>query len=281
VRVSAGAPPSGVVTFLFTDVEGSTQTVIGSGRHDEVPFGFEGVLGTAYAASGKPERWVEWCRARLGHLRDTHAFTRACLVVALMFAGCGKEARAATNGLIEAAEATRHPWALSSALWVHGWAFQNADPAGALEALRRGLVIARDSGIRYTETLLADTLSRLEAEHGEPLAALDHVTLAIRNWHDAGNTTMIRIPLAVIAAVFDRLGRHEAAATIAGFAVNRAVARGFPEINTAITHLRDLLGDQTYESLAHKGETMTTAEMVTYAYDQIDQARAELKAASK
>jgi len=39
--------------------------------------------------------------------------------------------------------------------------------------------------------------------------------------------------------------------------------------------------DQTYESLAHKGETMTAAEMATYAYDQIDQARAELKAGVK
>ena len=38
---------------------------------------------------------------------------------------------------------------------------------------------------------------------------------------------------------------------------------------------------QTYESLARKGETMTTADMATYAYDQIDQARAELNAVSK
>ena len=30
-----------------------------------------------------------------------------------------------------------------------------------------------------------------------------------------------------------------------------------------------------------KGETMTTAEMATYAYDQIDQARAELNVVSK
>ncbi len=30
------------------------------------------------------------------------------------------------------------------------------------------------------------------------------------------------------------------------------------------------------ESLARKGEAMTTAAMATYAYDQIDQARAEL-----
>jgi hypothetical protein len=41
--------------------------------------------------------------------------------------------------------------------------------------------------------------------------------------------------------------------------------------------LRDLLGQATYESLARKGETMTTAAMVTYAFDQIDQARAELE----
>ena len=49
----------------------------------------------------------------------------------------------------------------------------------------------------------------------------------------------------------------------------------------SIAHLRDVLGDQTYEPLAHKGETMTTAVMVTYAYDQIDQARTELPAVSK
>jgi hypothetical protein len=49
------------------------------------------------------------------------------------------------------------------------------------------------------------------------------------------------------------------------------------EINTAIAHLRDVLGDQTCESLARKGETMTTAEMVSYAYDQIDEARTTLE----
>ena len=74
----------------------------------------------------------------------------------------------------------------------------------------------------------------------------------------------------------DRLGRYEPAATIAGFAFSPLSALATPELKTAITHLREVLGDQTYESLARKGETMTPAEMVTYAYDQIDQARAEL-----
>ena len=55
----------------------------------------------------------------------------------------------------------------------------------------------------------------------------------------------------------------------------------FPEISAAVAHPREVLGDQTYESLARTGATMTTAAMVTYAYDQIDQARTELKTASK
>ena len=50
-----------------------------------------------------------------------------------------------------------------------------------------------------------------------------------------------------------------------------------PEIGTAIAHLRDVLGDSTYESFARKGETMTTAAIAAYAYDQIDQARTELE----
>jgi hypothetical protein len=53
------------------------------------------------------------------------------------------------------------------------------------------------------------------------------------------------------------------------------------EVKPAIAHLRNVLGDETYESLARAGETMTTAAMAAYAYDQIDQARAELNAVSK
>ena len=88
----------------------------------------------------------------------------------------------------------------------------------------------------------------------------------------------MRSPLAILAALFDRLGRYEPAATIAGFALSPLSAAAAPEITTAISHLRTVLGDETYESLARKGETMTTAEMATYAYDQIDQARAALNA---
>jgi hypothetical protein len=132
-------------------------------------------------------------------------------------------------------------------------AFRDADPVRALEALRRGLVIAQDSANRFVESQLATGLSRLEAEHGGPLAALDHITLAIRNFYESGNVAYIRGPLATLAVFLDRLGRYEPAATIAGFALNPLTASTVPQITTAITHLRDVLGDQTYESSRPQG----------------------------
>jgi tetratricopeptide (TPR) repeat protein len=255
------------------------QTVIGSGG--EVPFDLEGGLGAVYLAIGQPERAVEWCRAGLARGHDSHTLTRYWLVATLTMAGAGEEARAAVDGLIDAAEATHNPFALACALFAYGYAFQRADPVRALEALRRGQVIDQDSGNRFGESLLATALSRLEAEHGDPLAALDHITLAIRNFYDSGNVTYIRGPLATLAIFLDRLARLEPAATIAGFAFSPFTASASPHLTTAITHLRDVLGDPVYESLARKGEAMTTAAIVEYAYDQIDQARAELNAVSK
>jgi hypothetical protein len=258
---------------------GAGQTVITNGG--ELPFGLEGALGSVYLVIGQPERMVEWCRAELARGHDTHTQTRADLILALMVAGAGDEARAAASGLIDAAEAAHNPFALAYALNIYGYALRDADPVRALEALRRGLVIAQDSGNRFVESHVATGLSRLEPQHGDPLAALDHITLAIGNFYDSGHVAYIRGPLATLAVFLDRLGRLEPAATISGFALNFLTASTVPELTTTITHLREVLGDETYESLARKGETMTTAAVAAYAYDQIDQARTDLNRVSK
>ena len=154
----------------------AAQGVIGNGRA-EVPYGLEGLLGGAYVASGHPERWVGRCRAQLARGPDTHAVTRSALTIGLTITESHKEAIAGASDLIEAAEAARNPWALSFALFAYGFAFIDADPVRALEALRRGLVIAQDSGSRVNESFLAMGLARLEAKHGDPLDALDYCTL--------------------------------------------------------------------------------------------------------
>jgi hypothetical protein len=87
--------------------------------------------------------------------------------------------------------------------------------------------------------------------------------------------------MATLATVLDRMGRYEPAATIAGFASTPFTVAVYPELLTTTAHLRTALGDQAYESLARKGEAMTNADIATYTYDQIDQARAELTDVSK
>jgi hypothetical protein len=99
--------------------------------------------------------------------------------------------------------------------------------------------------------------------------------------YDSGDRATMCIPLSLLATALDRLERYDAAAMIAGFALSRLTEMLYPEITAAVAHLRDVLGDQTYEALAQKGATMTNAAMVTYAYDQIDRARAELSAVAK
>ena len=177
--------------------------MIGTGRH-EVPFGIEGVLGTVYLVIGQPERCVEWCRAQLARGHDTYTLTTAVLVSALTFAGAGEEATRRRERPDRRRRSHPQPLFVAYALYAYGSAFRDADPVRALEASRRGLVIAQDSGNRNLESQLAAGLFQLEAEHGDPLAALDHITLAIRNFYDSGNVGLIRSALATLAVFLDR-----------------------------------------------------------------------------
>ena len=196
----------------------------------------------------------------------------------------------AADGLLAAADATDNPNTACFALMGHGAAYTDSDPVAAYHSYRQALKIAHATGNRQLETAVATMLCVLAtneddpflgAPHHDTIDPLDYLTVTIRRYHDAGNVTMIQFPLTILAAVFDRLGLHDQAAIIAGFAATEMARAGYPHINATLAHLREVLGEQTFESLTREGESMTTAEVVTYAFDQIDQARAELNAVSK
>ena len=253
----------------------AARAAIDSGEYETMPHRVEVFGGVGYLDAGQPERIIEWCQATLAEDGDAAVAPRLLLVFVLTVVGRGDEARLALHGMVDAAEHTRNPGLLAYALWAEGVAFGNADPNYALQALRRGLVIAQDCGTILVEDALASTLSRLETQHGDPLVALDFVALAIRSLYDAGNTTLIVGPVANLASLFDRLGRYEPAAVIAGFASAKVIP-GLTKIEATEDHLREVLGDQAYVSLASAGATNTLAEVAAYAFDQIAQARAEL-----
>ena len=63
---------------------------------------------------------------------------------------------------------------------------------------------------------------------------MDYFTLTISNYHDSRDTTNVRSPLAVLTALFDRIGRYQPAAIIGGFAINPLVTATAPEFGTAV-----------------------------------------------
>jgi hypothetical protein len=67
--------------------------------------------------------------------------------------------------------------------------------------------------------------------------------VTIRDYHGADNTTNMCSALAASPRVWIGSGFFELAATIAGFAFSPLTAQVFPQVTTAITHLRDVLGD--------------------------------------
>ena len=257
------------------------ELAIASGRFDQVRYEFEASLSGVYMAKGDTEQWVELCRKMIARWPDAHTYALARLVLALVGAGAGDEAMAASESLLAAADATDNPHVVSVALLAYGMARRDSDPVAAYDVLRRGLGISQDSGNRQSESNLAVNLSILAATHGDPMDALEYITLAIRNHYDSGSFSLLSQPLAVLAILFDQRGRYEPAATISRFASTPFTRKVFPEIDSAISHLREVLGDEVYDTFARAGETMTTSAMATYAYDQIDQLRAELNAVSK
>ncbi|MDT5356468.1 MAG: hypothetical protein QOJ56_5000 [Mycobacterium sp.] len=252
-----------------------------SGDFDKVPYELQSSTGIVYTHAGQSERWAELCRGAIEQEAGPQTITRACLVMAFYFLREGDDARAASQGLLAAADAAGAPSTACMALIAHGLAYYDADPAAAYDALRRALTIAQESGNRQMESASASTVLLVAVTYRDPIECFETLMVLIGRYYDVGNVALLLNPLAILVSLLDQFGHHEQAAIISGFAASLFSLASYPQLKPAIAHLRDVLGDKKYESLARAGETMTTADMVAYAYDQIDQARRKLDATSK
>ena len=270
--VAAQCYAAGRADDAFGYLEAS-QRLTGSADFDPDLYESQTSTGVAYMAAGHPQRWVEVCREAIARGPGPRTITRACLVMALNFLGDTEGLKVAEEGLLADAEATTNPTTACFAYFAHGVAHLNSDPAVCHDALRRALAIAQDCGNRQMEAAIAVMLSIAAAAHDDPSDSLDDLSLAIRHYLDAGSVSLMHNPLAILSGVFDRLGHHEQAATISGFAASPMALAGYPQLEATITHLREVLGDEVYESFAHAGEMMTIAAMANYALTNIEQAR--------
>ena len=176
------------------------------------------------------------------------------------------------------AEANGNPQHTSFALFAYGIARRYTDPAAAYDALSRALKVAQDSGNRQNEHSAALSLAWLAVRQGRPVDAFDKLALTIQTRYDAGSFYLMDSPLAILAFLLDQLEMYESAARITGKAVTPMSQRAYPEVDAAINHLREVLGDRSYEDLARTGAAMSNAAMTVFALEQIELARAALPA---
>jgi predicted ATPase len=226
----------------------------------ETPSGAEQFwLGAVYSAIPESDLYARFYQRQLERGRDKYGLAEAFFATALTWSDRTEEALSVAPRLIELADTTTNPFVASYALMTYGMVCSADDPLRALDALRRGLKIAKDTGNRSSETYLA-------------------MSLAIGNYHDSGNITQLRASLGLLATFLDHRGRAKSAATLAGFAgVLPTAAPSVPEFAATLAHLRDVLGEQTYATSAHDGTEMSMATAVTFAYDEIDRVRHELE----
>ena len=205
------------------------------------------VIGEAGKALYLEDRYVD-------SVSDPRAISRANRMVQLVMAGRIDEAIAAAPGVLDAAEAAENPYAIASTLLSYGFAFRDADPQKALDAMHRGMAIARKNGIRSTQAYLANNIGRLLAHFAASSnSALEYLTQAIRISQDSGSITAIRSPMAVLVGVLTGIGSHEQAAVIAGFADTPLTRAAFPKLDTDVMRLRQMLGDGAFRNECSSG----------------------------
>jgi predicted ATPase len=251
---------------------------IESGRYDGIPHEFEVGLGAAYASAGEVDRWVGLCRNIIARRPGSHPLGQAFLIMALAFSGATDEAIVLSEDLMATADSLENPAVLGFALLARGLALRHVDAAAAFDVFRRGMVITEGSGNRLIHSHHAGSLGLLATQHGEPTEVFDSLTLAMRHFVEAGSIAHLHVPLAVLAIAFDQLGYPESAATIITFAETPLARNAILELGATISHLRETLGNEAFETLSAAGKKMTNIEMAAFALAEIDRVRADLAA---
>jgi predicted ATPase len=265
----------------FVGYAEAARAAIASGQFDDLNEEFECAIAAGYNTAGRPDRAVEWCRDTIARNPGIPTHAQAVMVIALAVIGSTDEAIEASKDMLAVAHSAGNPSLAAATLLAYGWARRQADPAAAYEALRQSWTIAEESSNRQQASITAGLLSGLATTRGEFTDAFDYITQTIRYYYDSGTVELMRVTLGILVVLLDRLDAHGPAATISGFVADALARASFPETDDAVAHLREVLGDEAYESLAQAGANMTNAEMATYAFDQIDRARIQLSPVSE
>ena len=232
---------------------------------------FVEALGHVYC--GDLDSYIELTGEVVRRYGATRGYGLASYVDGLQSAGRIEEALALTEQSVTAARDLGNPYWISYALWIAGMAFSRADARRALAAWDEGVAFVREHRVQFFEGFLARDAARLHTSDGEPEAALVLFGEAIAAFHRAGNVPQLVITLASVPALFERLERFDAAATLIGaMSQEPSSLHHVPELADIATRVRGRLGARAAE-LEATGAAFDLNTAAVYARQQIDAAR--------
>jgi predicted ATPase/class 3 adenylate cyclase/DNA-binding NarL/FixJ family response regulator len=233
-------------------------------------------LGEVYC--GHLDRYVELTGMVAGLPSvSTQGYGIAAYLDGLQSAGRVDEALELTDSAVAAARELGNPYWISYTLWIVGLAFSKVDKKRALLAWDEGSEVVREHRVRFFEGFIGRDAARLHTSEGEADAALALFGPAIEAFHQAGNVPQLIITLASVPALFERVGRLDAAATLLG-AMSRESSsfHHVPELVELGERLAKQLGEARSKELATAGAMLDLNDAAGYAREQIQLARKAL-----
>jgi predicted ATPase/class 3 adenylate cyclase/DNA-binding CsgD family transcriptional regulator len=245
------------------------------GRYDPCEPGYSmfiEALGQVYC--GNLDRYIELTGEVAERYGAERGYGLASYVDGLQSAGRVEEALALTEESVAAARDLGNPYWIAYALWIAGMAFSRSDSRRALAAWDEGVAFVREHRVQFFEGFLARDAARLHTSDGEPEAALVLFDDAIVSFHRAGNVPQLIITLASVPALFERLERFEAAATLLGaMTQHESSFHHVPELADLEGRLATKLGAERTREFVGEGADFSLDTTVMYARKQIDAAR--------
>jgi predicted ATPase/class 3 adenylate cyclase/DNA-binding CsgD family transcriptional regulator len=232
-------------------------------------------LGEVYC--GHLDRYVELTGTVAALPGPSQGYAIAAYVDGLQSAGRAEEALALTDSAVAAARELGNPYWIAYTLWIVGLAFSKVDKKRALLAWDEGVDFVREHRVKFFEGFIGRDAARLHTSEGEPDAALALFGPAIESFHQAGNVAQLIITLASVPALFERVGRLDAAATLLG-AIGREPAsfHHVPELVDLGDRLAQQLGEARSRQLTSAGALLDLNAAAAYAREQIGLARRAL-----
>jgi len=201
--------------------------------------------------------------------------SRAMLAVFLWSSGEHRAAIELAESALRGARSIGNPGRTALALYALAYTLQDDDPARAVACLREQI----DASDQMRWNSIAGScwalLCRVEANHGDPTAAIESARTAIRHFAEYGNRIMTVFTLKHSANAFRRAGNPDVAAILLGW-VDQQPQRGTAGEEGELyerqqAETRDELGIEEYAILTARGAAMSYDEIVEYALQQADQ----------